>query len=290
MSTLPKQPKILVISSHVAHGHVGNAALTFSLQRLGAEIWDVPTIILPFHPGHGPGTKIIPSPDDFAGLLNDLVERPDFGSLDAVLSGYLAHPGQASAIAETVRLLKKQNPQAVYCCDPVLGDETPNGEGRLYVAEDVAVAIRDQLVPIADIVAPNRFELTWLTGEGASDNAGLAKLARALGRPLSLVTSAYEMMRGRAASLAISKDAVLMAEGMAVPEPPHGLGDLMAGLFLFHHLMERQNDEALRRAMASVHDLAGLTKRYGRQEMPLAAEHHRLMNSSSAIQVRKLLV
>lgn len=290
MTSNPKQPKILLISSHVAEGHVGNAALTFALQRLGAEVWDVPTIVLPFHPGHGPGTRIVPPPDAFAGLLNDLTEREDFASVDAILSGYLAHPDQAVAIAATVKLLKKRNPNAVYCCDPVLGDETPSGEGRLYVTEAIAKAIRDELVPHADIVAPNRFELTWLVGEEASDNAKLAERARALGRPTTLVTSAFPMMRARAASLLVTSDGVQMAEGMAVSEPPHGLGDLMAGLFLAHRLAGRPDDEALRRAMASVHDLAGLTKRYGREEMPLAAEQHRLFNSSSAIQVRRLLV
>ncbi len=44
---------ILSIQSAVAHGHVGNAAAVFPLQRLGFEVWPVNTVHLSNHPGYG---------------------------------------------------------------------------------------------------------------------------------------------------------------------------------------------------------------------------------------------
>ena len=248
---MPALKTILCISSHVARGHVGNAAMVFAFQRLGMDVIDVPTVILPFHPGHGLGTRISVAGDGFAGLLDDLCRHDDFENIDAVISGYLADPDQAGAIAATVDLLKKRNPAAIYCCDPVIGDGVLGGDGRLYVDEAIAKAMRDTLVPRADIVTPNAFELSWLAGESANDNAALARLARGLGADIALVTSVFPMMRDHAATLAVTADRALIAEGRAVAHPPHGMGDLLAALFLFHHLSGRPLEEGLHKAVAA---------------------------------------
>ena len=44
---------ILSIQSHVAYGHVGNAAAAFPLQRLGIEVWQVHTVQFSNHTGYG---------------------------------------------------------------------------------------------------------------------------------------------------------------------------------------------------------------------------------------------
>ncbi len=280
---------VLCISSHVARGHVGNAAMVFAFQRLGVDVIDVPTVILPFHPGHGPGTRIPVSGDGFAGLLDDLCRHKGFERIDAVISGYLAEPDQAGAIAMTVDLLKKKNPAAIYCCDPVIGDGASGADGRLYVDQAIAIAVRDMLIPRADVITPNAFELSWLTGEAASDNIVLASLAGRLGADIALVTSAFPMMRDHAATLAVTKERALIAEGRAVAQPPHGIGDLLAALFLFHHLSGRTLDEGLRKAVASVHDLAMQTVRLQRDELPLVAEQHRLIQTPAVVQLRQLV-
>ena len=60
---------------------------------------------------------------------------------------------------DAVAQVKRANPRACYCCDPVIGDV-----GRRYVSADVAEFMRRRAVPAADIVTPNHFELEQLAG------------------------------------------------------------------------------------------------------------------------------
>ena len=159
---------VIVLSSHVVRGSVGNRAAVFALETLGFPVWAMPTILLPWHPGHGMGTRIVPDPQQFANLLHDLENAPWLDEVGAVLSGYLGDPSQAAAVASLVKAVKRQNSNARYLCDPVIGDQQ-----SLYVTEATARAIRDQLMPLADIATPNRFELEWLSGVPLDDNQQL---------------------------------------------------------------------------------------------------------------------
>src|SRR5690606_38585310 len=150
---------VIVISSHVARGSVGNRAAVFALEQLGFQVWAVPTIMLPWHPGHGPGTRIVPDAEQFSALMKNLADAPWLGEVGAVLSGYLGDAGQAEAVAALVRAVRARNADALYLCDPVTGDA-----GGLYVPQATAEAMRDLLLPLADIATPNRYELEWLCG------------------------------------------------------------------------------------------------------------------------------
>ncbi len=169
---------VIVISSHVVRGSVGNRAAVFALETLGFPVWAVPTVVLPWHPGHGPAGRIVPPAEEFSRLMQDLQRAPWLGEVGAVLTGYLGHPEQAAAVAELVKAVKAKNPEAVYLCDPVIGDEK-----GLYVPEATAMGIRDRLLPLADIATPNRFELSWLTGVPLEDNTALMEAALDAGRP-----------------------------------------------------------------------------------------------------------
>ena len=155
---------VIVVSSHVVRGTVGNRAAVFALETLGHPVWAVPTVILPWHPGHGRATRIVPQ--DFAALMNDLAGAPWLGEVGAVLSGYLGEAAQAAGVASLVAAVRARSPGALYVCDPVIGDA-----GGLYVPEATAAAIRDTLIPLADVATPNRFELEWLSGRKADDLA-----------------------------------------------------------------------------------------------------------------------
>src|SRR4051794_31944095 len=113
---------VIVISSHVARGSVSNRAAVFALETLGFPVWAVPTVILPWHPGHGRATRIVPPLDQFKALMADLGRAPWLGEVGAVLSGYLGEAGQAEAVASLVGAGKAKTPDAVYICDPGMGD------------------------------------------------------------------------------------------------------------------------------------------------------------------------
>ena len=133
---------VIVVSSHVARGSVGNRAAVFALETLGYRVWAVPTVILPWHPGHGPATRIVPPPEQFAAFMKDLERARWLGEVAGVLSGYIGDAGQAEAVAALVGAVKSRNPRPSISAIPILGDS-----GELYVAEPVATAIRDRFVP-----------------------------------------------------------------------------------------------------------------------------------------------
>ena len=168
---------VIVVSSHVARGSVGNRAAVFALETLGHPVWAVPTVMLPWHPGHGRATRIVPPTEQFAAFMADLERAPWLGEVAAVLSGYLGEAGQVEAVASLVETVKAKNPQALYVCDPVIGDS-----GGLYVAEALAAGIRDRLLPLADIATPNRYELEWLSGAKADDMRSTMAAALGLGQ------------------------------------------------------------------------------------------------------------
>ena len=279
----PARAAVIVISSQVARGGVGLRAAGFALERLGYPVWMVPSVVLPFHPGHGAAHRIVPEREAFAALIDDLIASPWLGEVGAVLSGYLGEAAQAGPIARLVEAVKVANPSALYACDPVIGDE-----GGLYVPEATAVAIRDMLVPLAELATPNRFELAWLAGRALKDNAALVEAAKDLAPPQVLVSSAHALMRGHMATLLVGAGAPMIAEHPAVANAPHGPGDLLAALFLANRLDGAEAETALKRATAAVFELVAQSNKRGADELVLAAEQGRLARPMAMVTVRRL--
>ena len=199
--------EIVAISSHVVRGAVGNRAIVFALETMGFRVWSLPTVILPWHPGHGPATRIFPDAEKFTAFMKDLERAPWLGEVAAVLSGYLGDARQAADVAALVRRVKAGNPDAHYVCDPVMGDR-----GGLYVPEATAEAMRDILLPLADVATPNRYELAWIVGRKLDDLPDLVRAAREMAPRRMLVTSAPGTTQGRIGNLLVTPDEELLAE------------------------------------------------------------------------------
>jgi pyridoxine kinase len=180
------KPAVIVVNSLVARGGVGGRASVFALERLGFPVWLVPTVLLSWHPRQGPATRIVPQTAEFQPFLADLAAARWLSEVGAILTGYLGDVAQVEWVVRLIQALKACNPSALFLCDPVIGDR-----GRLFQPEALAMAVRDRLVPLADIVTPNRFELGWCAGAAAEGNADLVNAARRLGRPEVVVTSAF---------------------------------------------------------------------------------------------------
>ncbi|HUH49419.1 MAG TPA: pyridoxal kinase PdxY [Mycoplana sp.] len=275
---------ILVISSHVVRGTVGNRAAVFALETLGHPVWAVPTVILPWHPGHGRATRIAIGAADFDALIDDLIGAPWRGEIKAVLSGYIGEAAQASSIARLVRALRAENPETVYLCDPVCGDE-----GGLYVPLATAEAIRDELLPLASIATPNRFELAWLAGAPLETNAAVMEAALSLGPSRVLVTSAVAMMAGSTGNLYLSGRTALLAEHRQVPNPPNGTGDLVAAVFLSRLLEGLSEERGLQLATASVFEIVARSAKRGADELTLEQDAASLATPMAMVQMRRLV-
>ena len=151
---------VLSIQSSVVYGRVGNRAAVPVLERLGHDVWPVDTVAFSNHPAHGTFRGRIVPAAEVRDLVEGLAARGVLARCDAVLSGYLGEPATGAVVEDAVARVRAANPGTLYCCDPVIGEV---GRG-VYVRAGIPEAFRDRLVPLADIVTPNPFELELLTG------------------------------------------------------------------------------------------------------------------------------
>jgi len=178
--------RILAVSSQVVRGHIGLSAIVPALQALGHEVWPLPTIVLSNHPGHRNAAGVRTPVDRLDAMLDALSANGWLGEIDAVLTGYLPSAEHAAFAVRAIERVRQIGSEAIVLVDPVLGDE-PKG---LYIDPAAAAAIRDTLLPLADVTTPNRFELGWLTGRALGTLDEVKAAAMALGRPSVAVTSA----------------------------------------------------------------------------------------------------
>jgi pyridoxine kinase len=254
--------KVLSISSQVVYGHVGNSAAVFVLQRTGHDVLAVPTVILSNRPGYKAIAGERADPQKLHAMLEAVLENGWLADVDAVLTGYVPTAGHAEFCASWIARIKTFNPNAIYLCDPIIGDEP----GGIYIDKAAANGVRDRLLPLADIVTPNAFELGWLSGRVISDAASAVLAARALKRPAVVVTSA-PVGTGMIANILVEgHETAATASGRRAVEA-HGTGDFFASIFLAHRLRGRSAVTALRASAAAMDGI--LDRSDGRSELAL---------------------
>ena len=224
---------VLSISSHVARGHVGNMAVATVMHALGIEVWQVPTIALSNHKGYGSCTGAVTPDGTIRGMVDALGENGWLGQVDAVLSGYVATPDQASDILHAVNSVKTANDKAIYWCDPILGDFP----GGLYVPEKVARAIAEQLLPRAEGTSPNTFELEWLSGIPIKDAETAVLATQKLRLNISMTTSVPSgSNNAQICNVLTAPDLAMKFTHRKFDHVPHGTGDTFTALALGHLL------------------------------------------------------
>lgn len=256
---------ILSIQSAVAYGHVGNAVAIPALQALGHEAWRVDTVTFSNHPGHGGFTGDIRPADEVADILQGIEALGVLATCDAVLSGYLGTPGTAEAVAAAVGATRRANPGMVYALDPVIGDD-----GRVFVRDGVLEAIRDQLLPLADIVLPNPSELGWLVGTTIRDLPDTLDAARRLldaGPAIVVVTGVVEAEE--VAAYAVTADTVWRSAAPRRARRFNGTGDLFAALFTGWFTRSGDPAHALAATVAGLDLVTGETERANSEELAI---------------------
>jgi pyridoxine kinase len=253
--------KILSIQSWVASGHVGNAAAIFPLQRLGAEVVAIHTVQFSNHPGHGQFTGHAFPASDTASLLAGLSAHGALADCDALLSGYLGEAALGPVLVDAASRVRAANRAALWCCDPVMGDD-----GRLYVQPEIPGFFAAHAVPQADLLVPNQFELATLTGAEITSLAAAKAAAGALrermrphGPRAVLVTSLKvdESAPGSAEQLLACDAGTFRIRTDLLPAKFSGAGDLVAALFLFHVL---RSGDLTGAAVAAASSLAGVLR------------------------------
>jgi pyridoxine kinase len=281
--------KILSIQSSVAYGHVGNSAAVFPLQRLGHEVWPVLTVHFSNHTGYGAWRGPLLAPTDVADVINGIEDRGVLGEADAVLSGYQGDPAVGAVILDAVARVKKLNPDAVYCCDPVMGDV---GRG-MFVRPGIPEFMRDTVVPQADILTPNHFELDFLadrTTTTLDDVLAAVDVVRDRGPRDVLVTSVLHdgLSENTLDVVAVSDEGAWAVTTPLLPITPNGGGDVTAALYLAHLLETGSAPEALGRTIASVFAVLEATIAAGTRELALVAAQESIARPPATVEVRRL--
>ncbi len=275
---------VIVISSHVARGSIGNRAAVFALETLGFPVWAIPTITLPWHPGHGPATRIVAEDENFSSFLENIANAPWIDEVGAILSGYMANSEQAKAVAKLVRSIKHKNPDCIYLCDPVIGDL-----GGLYVPKETATSIKDNLIPLCDITTPNRFELAWLLDASTPETLeDTLSLAQKLTPNKVLTTSCPTKTTNETGNLYHSNTQQIISTHMQFDNPPNGPGDLTAAIFLGHLLSEMTPEENLGITTSSVFEILQNATQLGSDELNLESDARSIVKPETKVNLTTL--
>lgn len=281
--------KFLSIQSSVAYGHVGNSAAVFPLQRLGHEVWPVFTVHFSNHTGYGAWRGPLLAASDVRDVITGIEERGVLGQVDVVLSGYQGGEEIGDVILDAVARVKRANPEAVYACDPVMG----NASSGCFVHPAIPVLLRERVVPHADLITPNQFELGFLTETeptSLEETLASADLARAMGPRTVLVTSVERPDRpaDTIEMMVVTDAGAWIVQTPRLPLKANGSGDVTAALFTAHLLETGDPAVALGRTVSSVFDLLQNTLDSGERELRLVQSQETFANPRLQFDVRQV--
>lgn len=279
---------VLSIQSAVAYGHVGNSVAVFVLQRLGFDVWPVDTVQFSNHTGYGTWRGLVHETADIDAIVSGIAELGVFGGCRAVLSGYLGDATIGRSVLRALELVRAACPDALYVCDPVMGDD---GRGP-FVRPEIPGFFRDHAVPRADIVTPNRFELASLAErrvESVGEALAAAADLRERGPRLVAVTSLA--LPDRPEAIAVLLDCAEGSWLAATPRLPiaiNGGGDAFTALLLGHFLRSGDPVRALELALAAMQALVAATHDLGRSELALIAAQDSLADPPASVHATRL--
>ncbi|MHA7860513.1 pyridoxal kinase PdxY [Tessaracoccus sp. Y36] len=270
---------VLSIQSAVAYGHAGNSSAVFPLQRLGVDVWPVHTVNFSNHTGYGAWRGPLIPASDVWEVVQGINDRGVLGRVDALLCGYMGAPEVGQVILDAGALIKEQNPEAIFCADPVMGDV---GRG-FYARPGIPEFWRDHVVGAVDIMTPNLFELEFLTGRQTTSMADVIDAAqelRARGPRVVVVTSVV----GADASADVMRMVAVDDSGAWEVTTPvinrtfTGSGDLTTAVFLAKWLKTQDSGDALGQTASVVYSVLEATDSADHPELRLVAAQSDLVD------------
>lgn len=279
---------ILSIQSSVSYGHVGNSAVVFPLMRRGVDVWPVYTVLFSNHPAYGSLRGSALPADQVADLVRGIDDQGLLRRADAVLSGYLGTEEVGTAVLEAVDRVKAANPEAIYCCDPVMGDD----DSGVYVQDGIPEFMRSKLVPRAQLIAPNQFELSLLT-ERPTDTLDqvitAAEAALTLGPRIVLVTSVSTADDPEKLSMmAVSSEGAWSVATPRFHRIFKGSGDLVTAVFLGSLVEGALPAVALGDAAAVTYAVLKTTVERDSWELQLVAAQDEMVHPSTRFETTRL--
>ncbi len=286
MKPVTPPPLVLSIQSHVAYGHVGNAAAMLPLQLLGVQPVAVHTVQFSNHTGYGEFKGQVFSAEHIHDVLEGLRARGVLAECRAVLSGYLGDAAIGEVILSAVQEIRRHRPDLVYLCDPVMGDV---GRG-LFVRPGIPEFLRERALQEASILTPNQFEFELLYGAAVTRTDDAVQAARKLlgdarrrGPDTIVITSlrTADLPADQLSTLVVTAtDAWTIHTPFLDLHPlPNGMGDVFSAVLLGHLLNGHPIQDAVALAVGSLYALVARTVP-GQRDLPLIAARDELVSPS----------
>jgi pyridoxine kinase len=275
-------PLVLSIQSHVAYGHVGNAAAMLPLQLLGAQPVAVHTVQFSNHTGYGEFKGQVFSAEHISDVLDGLRARGVLARCQAVLSGYLGDAAIGEVILSAVQEIRKQRPDLVYLCDPVMGDV---GRG-VFVRPGIPDFLRSRALQYASIITPNHYEFELLHGGTIDSTRAAVDAARELlgsprrpGPQTVIITSLRtpDLPAQQLSTLVVTAERAWIVHTPFIDlDPlPNGMGDVFSAVVLGHVVNGRPIEQAAALGVSSLYALVSRTTP-GQRDLPLVAAQDQL--------------
>ncbi|WP_374708191.1 pyridoxal kinase [Pseudochrobactrum sp. sp1633] len=270
--SLSMQTSVISIQSQVVYGHVGNSAAVLPMQARGLNVAAVPTTLLSNHPGYATMRGRVLEPELVSDLLRGVEERGLIETSRYIVSGYLGSRANGEVVADFVKRARKINPEITYICDPVMGD---TGLG-VFVADPVVECIINQLVPLADLLTPNQFEVGLITKSEPTSFAVMEEKVRQIqvfnnARVVATGCVFPDTPYGSLENVVFEGALQTRLTSPRVPVVPVGTGDLFTGLLTADLVHGCSLTDAARNAAATVLRVVGRMAAHGEQEMQLGS-------------------
>ncbi|MBD1389132.1 pyridoxal kinase PdxY [Neiella sp. HB171785] len=281
---------IISIQSHVVYGHAGNSAAVFPMQRMGLEVWPIHTVQFSNHTQYVQGwTGQVFAAEQIHHLVIGINAIGKLSQCQAVLSGYLGSAEQCQSVLSAVNKVKQANPDALYICDPVMGDP----DKGCIVAPEVHQQMIQLLMPQADVIVPNQFELSQLAEQTISSLSEAVHAARRViskGPEIVLVKHLHCLADHLFSMLLVTADEAYLIQRpkLEFDRAPVGVGDLISGLFSAQLVTGKSPVAAFEHTHNAVFDVLKTTQALHEWELQTIAAQQQLVTPQSQFKAQLL--
>lgn len=279
-------PLCLVLSSSVATDRVGGAAQALVLAESGIDPVLIPTVVFGRHPGHGVPGGFGLSGDQFSSILEGALANLVPGHIDLILTGYFSNAEQVMRTVALIADFKTQPHTPIIVVDPILGDEAKG----LYVKPEVAEAVKQHLVPLADVLTPNGFELSYISGRKTLTPEAMVVASRSLSLTLSAAVVTKSVPQQAADRIGVFVTDGQKALNLSHARSPHhwsGTGDLFSAALAVKLIEGEDVMVAAEHATRAVAEAVDCAEKWQAKGLSLVAMGQRLSRPAAVVKVER---